>query len=130
MTSDSRISNVLALLQNDPNALRVANTASLAKLSNLSESRFRHLFRLCLQQSIGQYLKALRLQRAHLLLRTTELIVKEVAAEVGINDVSHFVRDFKSAFGYYPSHARSQTIRSKVSFRASASTVNVRTVLN
>jgi AraC-like DNA-binding protein len=34
------------------------------------------------------------------------LTIKEVAVRVGVNDISHFVRDYKALFGQTPSEAR------------------------
>jgi AraC-like DNA-binding protein len=43
------------------------------------------------------------MQKAKLLLESTPMSVKEVMVEVGLNDLSHFVRDFKQVYGYSPS---------------------------
>jgi two-component system response regulator YesN len=60
-----------------------------------------------------QYLKALRMEKARELLDTTYLSVKEVAVQVGLNDTSHFVRDFKKAFGQTPTQYRNQLSKHK-----------------
>ena len=44
----------------------------------------------------------LRLERAKHLLDTSFLSVKEITHSVGLNDESHFVRDFKKAYGASP----------------------------
>jgi len=46
-------------------------------------------------------------------LAETNLRVKEVMHKVGINDLSHFVRDYKKVFGESPSETqhRSKQIR-------------------
>jgi AraC-like DNA-binding protein len=74
----------------------------LARRVNLSRSRFAHLFREQTGVSPGRYLRDFRLDRARLLLETTFLSVKEVMAAVGINDPSHFSRDFTATFGTSP----------------------------
>ena len=48
-------------------------------------------------------LRALRMERARLLLERAFLTVKEVMAFVGINDPSHFSRDFSRHHGVAPS---------------------------
>lgn len=58
--------------------------------------------------SPGQYLKALRLEKARGLLEATSLSVKEVRARVGMQDQSHFVRDFNRVYGVTPSQYRAQ----------------------
>ena len=55
-----------------------------------------------------KYLKALRMQSACELLETTDLNIKRIMLEVGIKDESHFVRDFKRAYGMTPTQYRSQ----------------------
>jgi len=78
----------------------------VAALLHLSSSRFRHLFKQETGITPRRYIKQLRLQEAKQLLETSPLSVKEVTARVGVNDVSHFVRDFKAAFGLNPSELR------------------------
>ena len=79
----------------------------LAQLVNLSASRLRHLFKTETGKTPAQYLKYLRLQKAELLLRTTFLTVKEIVNLVGLMTGSHFVRDFRKAYGLTPTMYRS-----------------------
>lgn len=55
-----------------------------------------------------KYLKLLRMEKAKHLLETSFLSVKEITYRVGINDESHFVRDFKKTYGKAPTQYRSQ----------------------
>jgi Helix-turn-helix domain len=55
-----------------------------------------------------RYLKQLRMEKAKHLLETSFLSVKEITFRVGINDDSHFVRDFKKAYGKAPTQYRAQ----------------------
>lgn len=48
------------------------------------------------------------MERAKGLLESSFLSVKEIAFQVGLNDESHFVRDFKSTYGFSPAIYRSQ----------------------
>jgi len=77
---------------------------------HLSASRLRHIFKSQVGTTVPKYLKLLRLRRANDLLQTTFLEVKEIATCVGINDVSHFVRDYKTVYRETPSKTR---LRSK-----------------
>lgn len=78
----------------------------IARAVNLSSSRFRHLF----QQETGttprRYHKLLRLQKAQHLLRESFLNVKQIMADVGWTDESHFCRDYKRVYGECPSRLR------------------------
>jgi len=47
------------------------------------------------------------MERAKDLLESSFLSVKEIAFQVGLNDESHFVRDFKSTYGFSPALYRS-----------------------
>jgi AraC family transcriptional regulator of arabinose operon len=78
----------------------------LAARVNLSPSRFSHLFRSETGVSPSLYLKRVRLRAARELLETSFLSVKEVMGRVGLNDASHFVRDFKQHHGVRPGHIR------------------------
>ena len=42
------------------------------------------------------------MEKARYLLETSLLSVKEITHSVGLNDESHFVRDFKKAYGVPP----------------------------
>lgn len=81
---------------------RQISLADMAKLVNLSTWRFCHVFKSETDVTPSQYLKALRMERARILLEETFLSVKQVMIEVGMNDESHFVRDFKAAYELPP----------------------------
>ena len=76
--------------------------SDLAVGVNLSVSQFTVIFRARTGRSPAQHLRRLRLERARVLLETTFLTIKEVRAAVGINDASHFTRDFAKAYGESP----------------------------
>ena len=98
---DQRIKRAIALLTN-----KTSTVASVARDLNLSVSRFRHLFKQELHVSPSRYVKNARLHRAKSLIEGSFLRIKEVASMTGVNDVSHFVRDYKAYFGQTPSEAR------------------------
>ncbi len=87
---------------------RSADLTGIAKELNVSSSRLRHILRKHLGRSPRRYVKALKLEQARQLLCTGFLSVKQVMATVGLHDISHFVRDYKSAFGETPSDTRRQ----------------------
>ena len=85
------------------NLERGHTSIEIAKAVRLSPTHLRRLFKSETGQSILEYRKQLQLERATHLLETTFSSVKEIAAIVGLNEVSHFARDFKKAYGLRPS---------------------------
>lgn len=97
---DQRVRSVIALME--ANLHRKLSLRELARSVDLSGSHLRQLFKKETGTSLARYLRELRLQRAKALLETTFLSVKQVAIKVGINDLSHFVRDFEKTYGRSP----------------------------
>ena len=81
--------------------------AEFAQSVNLSVWRLCHIFKSDVGMPPIRYLRLLRMERAKDLLESSFLSVKEIAYQVGLNDESHFVRDFKSTYGYSPALYRS-----------------------
>jgi AraC-like DNA-binding protein len=77
------------------NLHRTITIADIAHVVELSPSRLSYLFKTQVGVSPFQYLKRARLERARELLETSFLSVKVIAAEVGYNDCTHFMRDSK-----------------------------------
>jgi AraC-like DNA-binding protein len=102
VTTDPRICRALELLRET----RTVRVGQIASSLNLSESHFRHLFKQELGLSPTQYVKIVRLDQARELLTSSFLTIKEVAVQVGVNDISHFMRDYKALFGQTPSETR------------------------
>ena len=101
---DRRIQVIIALMESRVSAR--LDIGELAREVNLSPSRLRHLFKRETGNTLAQHLKHLRMQKAECLLRTTFLSVKEVMAHVGVNDPSHFSRDFRRHHGVPPTGLR------------------------
>jgi AraC-like DNA-binding protein len=81
--------------------------AEFAQSVNLSVWRLCHIFKSDVGMPPIRYLRLLRMERAKDLLESSFLSVKEIAYRVGLNDESHFVRDFKSTYGFSPAIYRS-----------------------
>jgi AraC family transcriptional regulator of arabinose operon len=78
----------------------------LAAALNLSVSRFAHLFRQQTGMPPKRHLHSLRMHRARVLVERTFLSIKEVMVQVGINDPSHFSRQFRRHHGVGPAQLR------------------------
>ena len=101
---DPRIA--LAIARMEEAIDREVLVAELAAAVSLSPSRFAYLFRRDTGVAPARYLHTLRMERARLLLERTFLSVKEVMAHVGVNDPSHFSRDFRRYHGVPPTGLR------------------------
>jgi len=101
---DQRVRKVIALAEESLH--KGWSPAKLAALVNLSPSRLHQLFKEETGMPPARYLRQLRMRRAKELLETTHLSVKQVMAGVGLNDESHFVRDFKQTCGLTPARYR------------------------
>ena len=111
---DPRVEKIEQLMRD--NVHREWSLLELAQSVNLSIWRLSHIFVSEVGKSPMQYLRQLRMDRAKYLLETSFLSVKEIAHQVGLNDESHFVRDFKKVHGDAPTRyrlrSRSETINS------------------
>ncbi len=87
---------------------RKFRTSNLSDRLNLSPSRVQHLFQQHLGMSPTQVFKLRQMEWAKYLLDTRFLRIKEVMAEIGRNDLSHFVRDYKKLYGRTPAQGRKQ----------------------
>jgi transcriptional regulator GlxA family with amidase domain len=104
---DQRVRKALELLLQDSCAYGGSITIRhILGIVNMSASRFRHLFKAETGVSPTRLLKVRRLCRARHLLQTTFLSVKQIAASLGVNDMSHFVNDYHAAFGESPTQTR------------------------
>lgn len=97
---DPRIQRVLDSIDRDLSWSQ--SLEQMAESVNLSASRFSHLFSSATGQSPGQYVRTIRFERAKNMLETTELKVQDICSTVGIQDASHFVRDFRRVCGLSP----------------------------
>ena len=103
---DKRVEKIIQMMRED-----VRGELSLGEFAhsvNLSVWRLCHIFKSDVGMPPIKYLRLLRMERAKGLLESSFLSVKEIAFQVGVNDESHFVRDFKSTYGFSPAIYRSQ----------------------
>ena len=80
----------------------------LAAQVQLTRRQLERLFRQELQETPSQYLWRQRMEKACALLVTSFRSVKQIAQEVGMPDVSHFIRAFKQRQGQTPETYRQQ----------------------
>jgi len=80
----------------------IANSAALGKSSAL------HLFQENIKETPVNYLINYRLKQAALLLVDTEKKIAAISSKIGFNNVDHFCRSFKKAYGITPTVYRKQ----------------------
>ena len=85
----------------------------VSKEMNLTREYFCRLFKAETGVTPAKYMKNLKLEKGKELLETTLLSVKQITHEIGLNDESHFVKDFKNAYGLTPSRYRYTNFRGK-----------------
>lgn len=113
----SRFKNVApAVKYLDAHFAEATPLAEVAKLCNLSLTHFNRLFQQLLQMSPSQYRTALRIQRARLLLRTSNELIINIAVDAGFCDQSHLTKQFRNATGMTPKEYR-QTFGEKQRLR-------------
>ena len=84
---------------------------SLARVSAevyLSKNHLCHIFRTLTGVSFGEYVKQERIQRARILLCTTDSSIDDIAAECGFNSSTYFTTVFRKEMGIAPSIFRSK----------------------
>ncbi|MEJ2423723.1 MAG: helix-turn-helix transcriptional regulator [Candidatus Thiodiazotropha sp.] len=78
------------------------SVSDLAHLSGRSLSSFNRDFKALYQMTAKQWLLEKRLSKAKELLESEAYSVTEVALKVGYNNISHFIKAFKSKYGLTP----------------------------
>ena len=101
---DFRVRQAIRLISAD--LRRPLILEEVAPAVNLSPPRLRSIFKAETGVTPAQHLKLLRMQKAKQLLGESFLNVKQIMLQVGINDESHFVRDFRELYGLTPAEYR------------------------
>lgn len=104
LRAGSRLAPLLAHLKN--NLARPISAAKMARLANMSESRFFAFFQSKMECSPMEYVKRIRLNEAAARLSLTDQPLKAVAAETGFANPFHLSREFKRRFGLSPKQYR------------------------
>ena len=105
---DRRIGAALELIH--ANLHERMSIAELARAVNLSRWRFCHLFKTEMSLSPSVYIGTLRMLEAEKMLLETFLSVKEIRAELGNLDRTHFSRAFKKFCGLPPAQFRKRLV--------------------
>ena len=82
------------------------NRETLAAVADFSVPHFHRLFSDCMGESVGSYVRRLRLERAGRKLRLGAVNIAEVALAAGYESHTAFGKAFKQQFGLCPSAFR------------------------
>lgn len=106
--SENRISRAIEFIKR--NYKRNFTCREVAEHAQISESHLRALFRHQIGMSIIDYRESLRTEEAKKMISTSLFTLKEIAFELGYNDVYHFTKAFKSVCKITPGiYAKKQT---------------------
>ncbi len=84
---------------------------ALARQVGLNDYKLKRGFRELLGTTVFGYVRKLRMEKARLLLETSDMSVTQVALAVGYNSFSHFIAAFKRSVGILPSQYRRARMR-------------------
>ena len=85
---------------------RKIRTADLAVLVGYSEYYLTEKFRKETGESVSSYIRRVKVERAMLLLETTDLGVREIAEQLAFNTVNYFIKSFRDTAGCTPAQYR------------------------
>jgi AraC-like DNA-binding protein len=105
-TSDERMKQVLRYIHE--HIADKIDVEDLANLASITKTYFIRLFKQEFGLSPVQYINLKKVERAQLLLYTTDCSVKEVAYKLGFSDHSYFIRLFHKVAGITPQEYRRQ----------------------
>ena len=105
-TSDERMKQVLRYIH-EHIAVKI-DVEDLANLASITKTYFIRLFKQEFGLSPVRYINLKKVERAQLLLYTTDCSVKEVAYKLGFSDHSYFIRLFHKVAGITPQEYRRQ----------------------
>lgn len=91
------------------------NIAKIEAICNYSYRNINRIFEAIHQETIGKYIRRIRLERAAQYLKYTDERISEIAYNVGFTDIATFSKAFKKKFKHAPStfRKRNQLLRDK-----------------
>lgn len=84
----------------------VENQRAVASMFNISISTLNRLLKKTIKMTLRQYVIKLRMDEAMVQIKTTQLAIKDIAANIGYPDPLHFSRLFKNYFDISPSDVK------------------------
>ena len=103
-SQDDRIAKILSYISQ--HISEKTNLDNMAEEMCLSKDHMIRIFRQSTGETPGTYITRKKIEQAELLLITTDIPVKNIAAQLGFEDVSYFIRLFRRHLGITPHHYR------------------------
>jgi AraC-like DNA-binding protein len=103
-TNDERMKRVLEYIHS--NISYQLNVEELSDIAHVTKPYFIKLFKHEFGISQIQYINGKKVERAQLLLFTTNMTIKEVAYTLGFSDQNYFIRMFRKMTGTTPQEYR------------------------
>ncbi len=91
------------------------NLSDLASIANISGFHFHRIFKALMNESPGEYIQRLRLEKAIFKLQTTQETLTDIAEQTGYQSPHALSKAFKKRFGISPSTFRDQPSELKLS---------------
>ncbi|MGI6231596.1 MAG: substrate-binding domain-containing protein [Prevotella sp.] len=110
--NDRRFMNALRLAINENMSNQHLKMDDLAAELGLSRVQVYRKVKQITGMTLVDFLRVSRLQRAKMLLQTTDKTVSEVAFSVGFSSPSYFTTCFKQQFGMYPNDVKNKALSS------------------
>ena len=85
---------------------RKIRAADLAALVGYTEYYLTEKFKKETGQSVNSYIRYVKVERAKVLLESTDLSIKELSERLGFNTVNYFIQCFRDTTGYTPAQYR------------------------
>ena len=108
MSKPTQIDRFKLLLDHLNNRFREEiNASEVEKISFYSYRNINRIFLALQHETIGQYIKRLRLEKAAEFLKYSKASITDIAFEIGYSDLAAFSKAFKNKFNCSPAHYRS-----------------------
>lgn len=94
--------------ENFTSSIQLLNPDQIAAYGIINKNRCTDLFRKYTRLSPIKYLNEYRLYMAKNLILNTKKPISEISTDVGYNQISHFIEQFRGAYGLSPLKYRNQ----------------------
>ena len=108
VSTEVRVQAVADMVEENPQ--NNVSVLEMARAANLSNSRFRELFKALIGMSPKQFCLHVQIEKAKQLLASSELCIHEIAQRVGTPDSHYFSRIFSRKVGVSPSEYRERCL--------------------